>query len=1804
MLLILALSFSTVAYGAEVTLIVDSTEIITSFDVSYYVSSDVSGDPDITVPARQLIPPYRFTSIKDAMEFANGPLAFIAARPDRYDTSIEYSADVEYYADIAITLNLDDCLGDVVQFSSYSNVTNVTINQGGTTRTLYTSGDRHFICDNSSATITFENLTISGRSPGGVTILGGTANFNRVLFQNMSSTAVDGGAVNISGGSATFNNCDFYDNSSSTNGGAVNISNGDANFTTCVFSNDVSTLDGGAVNITGGNSISFNNCTFMNNNASTNGGAINITGGTAIAFNAACTFTSNHADINGGALNIAGGNSLTFSAAQFTTNTSGLGGALYVSAGNLTFNGANPFTSNSATNGGAMYIAGGSGLTFSNMNTFASNTATNNGGAIYLEGSLTPDFSNQAFRYNVALNGGALYLRSPAIIGGTFSNNFANKVEEVGGNGGAVYIDNSSSSSATFNAVSFSSNSADVNGGALYINSPAIFNESTFSTNYANQDGGAVYIAGGTPLTFEANNSFTSNIASNYGGAMYVNGGSTNLSFTGSNEFLRNYADDSGGAIYIKSGSSTNFSGTNIFRENYSPEGGAVSINSSSNIPSFNGVEFNNNSADNRGGTIAIFAGGATLNNTTTFNTSSSDNGGAIYLSGGTLTISSDTTFTDINGNEGGILHMAGGIANIYAPLENAVANNGGAIYMSNGEANIYGALSTNKANDNGGAICMSGDALPVANIHNNLVGNYTVNGNGGAIFIVAGTASISGDTSASEDLYISRNEAAEYGGAIYINSPRAQLDILGNCPIVFRQNQANDGGGAIYAYEGIISNFTPQVTFSRNSTVHGNGGALWFLIADQLPNGTLVFDNNQSHCDSLYVYSTADPKGNGGAIYIASDIATNIMLDNSKQYTFDGNIADQYGGGIQTLASNIILDGFVVATENSAKHGGGFAASDNGKIYIRNNSSISNQWAPSGGAFYAPDIYVTSSDLMENHTELIEGGENGHGGGAIFATRHLEVLGAYFDSNYTTQQTEGHGGAIYVNGSSDDVKVTNSLFVDNSTTKGNGGSIYCDNITGSVFEFNTFRENSSGNDGGAIYIQGNNFTIKKCYFEDNNAYNNGGAVYFAQPTEGTSPTFTMNYSMFKGNNAVGDQGGGALYIGTVNARIDSCTFTENYFDASRNSGAGFGGALYLVTTTPTENLATIDSCTFYKNRIDNGDDDTSGGGALYVFCEKGRIRSCTFTSNSTAGNGGGAICLASGTLSISGTIAVGNTSIGRYDIRLYEGASRIISGGYNRIGKFSQGSGEADFKSVTSNVESDRTSWLNKTWMTSKQSYFGNNELAVNRYASEIPPSIGSTLGTGKVILLTLMLNEAADIPFDDRATSKIPYSRRSAFPALDERGATRASVANVPFDIGAINLGVTNTGGGTGETAYFSVERIQMSGVPTELRRVGQTASLVAKVYYTNGAEAYGGTGENEEPVKWSSEPSDYYVHIDENTGDLVVLRTTSSPESNTYVTITVETVRTDEHSNTFKDSQYLKITEGDFTYLNTSPQYSANYLREIINDFIEYNIGFGLADVSSTPVSSSTFQNNFASVWNTPAFQVSDLTTSQPRLTTSSNYSGANGYVTAKDKGVTIDFDGRNIGDIFPVVYSWKFTGSELEELMSRDLGIYGKVGQNGIELNSSVAEGLFRVLKLEFQGAEDLLQVIGPESVSAKDAYDSGALALNKADGNRGVQLELTAYIANVTASGNSTGSRLIDSDGSKLLVVPDGVPDDGKIYGTMWLVKPGESNYVYNPETSTASENSSDGENGGGGCNSLLAGGFAMLMACLIFIKQK
>ncbi len=1374
-------------------------------------------------------------------------------------------------------------------------------------------------------------------------------------------------------------------------------------------------------------------------------------------------------------------------------------------------------------------------------------------------------------------------------------------------------------SNVTFSNITFSgSNSGggvDVDGGTV------IFNNCTFSRCTTTDSGGAILVTGGTA---EVNTCIFNNCtASSNGGGIALTGGSATI--TGST-FSGNSATSNGGALSLSSGSSVSLTNTTFF-DNNANRGGAIYAASGLTIGA--GVVFNNISRSSPN--IAT-------------------QGGAVYMNGGTTTVSgSNVEFTENEADYGGAFYVNGGTLRIsgsdVAFTGNVVSNDGGAFYVaSNARLSITGenpSITRNVATDgNGGAIYAASSATVTVNTSATISENEASAGYGGAIYMAGGsTVNLTGALTFS-------GNTADYGGAIYIAQARraAALNITGTSyDVTFSTNSANRSGGAIYAAADAVMDFEPEVTFSGNTAVNGNGGAFWVADAVQLPESTIYFEGNSAGNTSTVSNPTAEDwpaEGNGGAIY--AEASSSAIIGSTRDYLFTTkNSAKYHGGAICTYSGDITIDGYTgtrsITVRNEAELGGGFAASYSGTITV-NNSSIMNQYATkgSGGVIWARNVVVTSSDFGSESLPNVSQGSSSahHGGGAIYTASNgsLSLNNATFSYN---QASGGDGGAVcvYLNSTATlnnstfanntayqgggsiyadtaTVTIRNSHFHDNLATNGNGGSVNFHNNCTTTISGSTFNNNTSTYlDGGAVYAQGT-IDISSCYFTENVSFRSGGAVYYDQSqSSSNNSSLTMTNSMLRYNGTHGGNSGGnggGMYAAAVRVTIRACTFSENYLNLSGNSGEG--GAVYINTASYQTGPNRIENCTFYNNSLNDGispsDDgqEVSGGGALSLHSESStQVVSCTFSENGSQYKGG-AIYVAEGNMTISGTIVVGNTRMGVYDIW---SDGDISSGGYNRIGVYGTGSGVTDFYSEARN-DTDRTSYPSKGW--SKSTFFGSNELAVNArtdIGDTIPPYIGSERA-GRVRLLTLMLSEDAKLPLADRATNIIPYSRRTSFPNVDERGVSRVSGGEgVNLDIGAVFFDGTRYSPSPSPVASYSISRIEISGVPNNLRRVGQTASLIATIYYTNGRPALGGSGTDEEPVKWSSDKPNI-IRINEDTGDITVLNYTPG---NTYVTITVTTQRTDSSGNQVSASRPIRVTEYTYSYLNTSPSI-LNYLNGYVEQIAEYDISLMLADASSTAVNSSSFQNRFSSVWTgATASQVTDISNASLAFNTQTAYTNTEGLKASKNAGVNINFRGRNNGDLFPLVYSWTFSGSELEEILGYNLAKQA--------ITDDLANQIFSTMRIDFQGATSSRPVISSGAVSATDtnsggvtaasARSAGVLTLSTADGGKGLKVEMTAYLGNLTVSGNNDGSQLIQGTGSSLLVVPDGSGTDGAIYGTMWLAnKQGAAN---NDSSNNSTNNNSNGgttstkgSGGGGGCNGL--GLILPAMALAFVIKRR
>lgn len=1118
--------------------------------------------------------------------------------------------------------------------------------------------------------------------------------------------------------------------------------------------------------------------------------------------------------------------------------------------------------------------------------------------------------------------------------------------------------------------------------------------------------------------------------------------------------------------------------------------------------------------------------------------------------------------------------------------------------------------------------ICHKGGTLTVAGTTFNV---NAASSSGGAIY-AAGTLTLGADNT------ITGNEAGE-GGAIYLpDTSSAILNITG--ATTFSQNTATTNGGAIFAERSSRLNFTADVSITENEAV--NGGGIWIRAGSQLSgvSGALSFTDN-----------TADY---GGGLYVAIENTSTVTLSSATNYTFEGNEATYDGGAIYTVQADVVIDGQEITAQNTVGNGGGFVRA--GGTVTVTNSTISGQHAQYGGAIYSlGGVTVTDSVFTQNVATVNDGASLG-GGGAIYVSGMLSISSSDFNGNRSASgNTYQGGGAIYLSG---DAAITGSIFQNNTHTNNanidnGGGAIYVNKgsltidktrfvsngatgsggsrggaiyafspataststvitITDSYFQANravnnggsvvflgpctsrltnvTFLENiSSGAYGGAVYAQGS-LTLTSCYFNANRSAQSGGAVYFNQRNNANTPgTFTSESTMYTSNTAGSaplNGQGGALYLQADVVLINRNTFDTN--QSATTNGDSRGGAVYVDTNdSASATVSSIKNSVFYNNQVYGG--STNYGGGIYMTGEVSII-SCAFTKNSAIERGG-AVYVGNGTLTITASILAGNTADNGRDI--YSDGN-ITSRGYNRVGIYGKGGTDTSWVADITTSTTDRE---NSAWSTA--TFWGADAELRQTDDYYTAPKVGCTM-LDAVYLVALVLNEATDLAESDRATNVIPFARRFTLNVdqYDIWGVDRFASQN-DISVGPHYYGGSggNNGGDDGGD-WFDIRAITMSGIPNTLKTPGQTASLVAVIHYMNGRTAYGVPYNKanpvmnvEEPVRWSSSLPNF-IDIDEN-GNITAYRQTPASGA----TITVRTVRKMPTSLGGREAEASRvvIVEGTYDgYMNISPNYISYWESYVAT--LEHDISVAMADVDTTTLNNGVFKRNFSASWSVNPGAITELTTSTPYFDKARTYSGGNGLTASKAYAVAINFPGRNNGDVFPLEYSWTFTGSELQELLGHDL--------TGKTINAALADELFSKLRIDYQGTSTQQSVIGTSGIKASDAMNAGVLTLTKSDGEAGVRVGLTAYLANLKTTGNNDGPQLVSSTGTKkLLIVPDGA-SDGAITGSMWMLQ--SSSSTGGNSGGTTNTKSGDGGGGGGGCASMSLG----LLGLLLLLKRR
>ena len=539
----------------------------------------------------------------------------------------------------------------------------------------------------------------------------------------LNETGGHGGAIYTIAHNTTIDNSNFTLNKAHF-GGAIFVGGlgGDTNITDSIFKENSAVKDGGAIYLTSSHTI-LNRTNFTGNVANRDGGALyaGSTGQVNIVYNS--SFEDNRAE-------------------------NGYGGAIdwVAAAGHINYTN---FTNNKAKNGGAIHFNGNSDRSKVSYVRFESNIAEENGGAIDCDAT-EMELTHTYFYSNYA-NYGAALCREPGATGGFGHNNTFDSNHAYISGAALAWLN---VSNIRINNYTFINNTADVSGGAIFVDDDSdnckvhnCYFEENFVTNAITGRGGAIDWIGDNGDV--QNTTFISCVAVE-GGAIYVAETSNNFtvfntSFTGCLA-----AQGNGGAIELR-GDNATINLTN-FTSCYSlKSGGAIAPINSDNLTIASSRFISCVSFDFGGAIAGLRSNNANITDCyfkydhaaghITPEGTIYGEGGAIYWGNSVnLTVSNSTFFANNAFMSGGSISANNcndsHVYNIKTYNQTAQFNGGSISWVNSNNVTIENALFNDSgANYNGGSIYLG-------NVNNVTVKNATLNstwaswGYGGGIYV------------------------------------------------------------------------------------------------------------------------------------------------------------------------------------------------------------------------------------------------------------------------------------------------------------------------------------------------------------------------------------------------------------------------------------------------------------------------------------------------------------------------------------------------------------------------------------------------------------------------------------------------------------------------------------------------------------------------------------------------------------------------------------------------------------------------------------------------------------------------------------------------------------------------------------------------------------------------------------------------------------------------------------------------------------------------------------------------------------
>ena len=491
------------------------------------------------------------------------------------------------------------------------------------------------------------------------------------------------------------------------------------------------------------------------------------------------------------------------------------------------------------------------------------------------------------------------------------------------------------------------------------------------------------------------------------------------------------------------------------------------------------------------GGMLSPAGAPLTLTNVS-FQGNVANDGGAIVCADA-LTIS-DSMFTDNyaqNINGGAIFRLApAGTVNISNSVfrnntvGTGISGGGGAIAsISNTAFTISDTIfESNSAYDTGGCVAVIADSIDISDTQfldcrAGIVDDGSgPNGDGGALYALVNTATISGST--------------------------------------FQWNTSTSENGAAF----IAAMDTVNITGS-NFNMNGAGEAAGGLHISMAPNGTTLTDTN---IQSNTVYGTDSGAGGGVHFEVTGPVTlTNVLIDK--------NTARVVGGAIFETNKNVTANGLTISN-NSALNGqvgGAYFSSDPTADMTFNNLVVDGNSGLSTGAGMV--FVIGNSVTIENSTISNNVSIAGQGAGIFAAAMPggLTVNNATFSGNFAGAA----GGGLYTQS---DATLNNTTFAYNASPLSGGDSLINAGanvtVSNSVFAYGQSGTNCVGaaitsgdynidDDGSCGFAMGNDLMVDPLL---DSLADNGGPVYTHNLQSGSPAIDSANPATCESDDARG----------------------------------------------------------------------------------------------------------------------------------------------------------------------------------------------------------------------------------------------------------------------------------------------------------------------------------------------------------------------------------------------------------------------------------------------------------------------------------------------------------------------------------------------------------------------------------------------------------------------------------------------------------------------------------------------------------